>query len=597
MSLGACFIMSKRKIFTFLVCFLILTSFTILIFATNSATKNGNKSSEQYTINSNLILKDNKQFKTLKDQIIFASCDNNKTIVGKLDLQSGEVFNISQINGLYDNLIIDKENIYITQKDTNNESTKFYRVNDNINFDINTCTNTKDSVVISDNFIYMINCTNRKNIVKYNFADINNITCEYTYSLTYNAVELVKTSNEDILANTQVETYSLKGNEALITTGVDFKDGIKTLENGTISDYSGNIYGYNNLEFTKIYKSFADDFNFICANKSSNFVLINNRIFLLDKNGTALKQFTLNENGSSLILTTNNYLNNLIIQNQSVSIETFDINNSSEDITYDDYNKDGEDFKADPAAGNIAYDNIKSLDKWQVYFDANVLSARDKGQPRVVITDNNTGKTYLRSVEQNNLTIDKNGWAVSFLPADEINNHEYTVKVLDLNNKIGEPASCTYDINVINTPQTDKIDSQTYNINRSLNTISNITPGTSLAEFKANLIYIGNLEIKSISGNILSSGKIGTGAKLSLFQDGSLKDQLTVIIYGDLNGDSTIGSADVKLAENYLLGKEQLNDAAKIAFDVNHDGNCNSLDLLLMKKSIKGLYTINQNDL
>ena len=245
----------------------------------------------------------------------------------------------------------------------------------------------------------------------------------------------------------------------------------------------------------------------------------------------------------------------------------------------------------------MSLEAIKNLNKWQVYFDTNVISIKDKGEPKVEIKDTNTGETFTRSLGDNNLFVDKNGWSISFNPVDNINNHNYEVKVLDLTNTKGEPASCNYDINVMNSTPTDKIDSQVYNINRTLNIISNINPGTTLTDFKRNLIIpAGNLEIKSMSGNILNSGKVGTGAVLSLYQDGVLKDQLTVIIYGDLNGDSSIGSADIKLAENYLLGKEQLNDAAKIAFDVNHTGNCNSLDLLLMKKSTKGLYTINQND-
>lgn len=593
--------MSRRKILTFLVCFLTLLSFTFLIFATNRVTTKSKLSSyNNYKISKDYLLESNIQFKTLGNSVIFASCDKtkNKTIVGKLDLSSGEITKLKEFNGfLYGNLIVESSDIYVTLPASNNQTQICNLTTGEINT-IGTYTNDKDTIVISGNFIYAINCASvdggRKKVVRY---DLNNPGNNYTYELANNAKQIVKTTKGNILVSTQQDTYCLEGNNIKTTIGADFKDGIKTLDNGLVSDFAGNVFNYSNGNFTKVYKSFAGDFNFLTSNETNNFVLINNRIFLLDNNGTALKQYTLNEPANNMILATNKYLASFTINNnQTASIDVFNINNDSEEIAYDDYNKYSGSFKLEPDAGNIAYDDIKNLDKWKVYLDINVVSTKDKGQPKVEITDDNTGEVYLRTIDKNNLYIDPNGWLISFAPADKIDNHSYTVRVLDLNNSLGEPASLTYGINVIDTPQTDKIDSKVYNINRSLNTISNITPGTSVSEFKSNLIYTGNLEIKSMNGNILNSGKIGTGAKLSLYQQGNLKDQLTVVIYGDLNGDSTIGSADVKLAENYLLGKEQLNDFAKMAFDVNHDGTCNSLDLLLIKKNIKGLYKIDQND-
>lgn len=588
--------MSKRKILTFLVCFLTLFSFTLLIFATNNTKKS--KPSSNYSIGSDLILKNNQQFKVLGDKIIFASCDESQTIVGEFDLTTCETQNLGGISNSYDNLILDQNNIYITKGDEANEQTKIFNINSNALFTIDTYTNGKDSIIISGDFIYAIDCKDRTKIKRY---ELNNLQNNFTYNLTYNAKGITETKNGDVLVNTQVDTYYLETNGSLLASNtVDFSQGIKALNNNFICDYNGKVYSYSisqaTLQFTEIYNSMADNFDFLSSNDNNNFTLINDRIFLLDEKGTALKQFNTNESKNFLILAGNKYLANLYTQNDSVYVEIFDINNDAQDITYDCYTENNNFFKADPI-GNISLEAIKNLNKWQVYFDTNVISIKDKGEPKVEIKDTNTGETFTRSLGDNNLFIDKNGWSISFDPVDSINNHNYEVKVLDLTNTNGEPASCNYDINVINSTSTDKIDSQVYNINRNLNIISNINPGTTLTDFKRNLIIpAGNLEIKSMSGNILNSGKVGTGAVLSLYQDGVLKDQLTVIIYGDLNGDSSIGFADIKLAENYLLGKEQLNDAAKIAFDINHNGNCNSLDLLLMKKSTKGLYTINQND-
>lgn len=592
--------MSKRKILTFLVCFLTLFSFTLLIFATNNTKKN--QSNLNYQIDSSLILENNQQFKILGDKIIFASYNENhtnesQTIVGEFDLNTRETQYLGGISNSYDNsydnLILDQNNIYITKGNEANGQTRIFNINSNALFTIDTYTDGKDSIIISGNFIYAINCKDRTKIKRY---ELNNLQNNFTYSLTYNAKGIVKTNNGDVLVNTQVDTYYLDINEAKITNNGSFSLGIKALDNGLLCDYNGKVYSYSNSEFTEVYNSMVNSFNSLSSNNNNNFALINDRIFLLDDKGTALKQFTTNANQSFLILASNNYIANLYKQNGSVYIEVFDINNDAQDITYDDYFENNNVFKAEPI-GTVSLESIKNLNKWQVYLDTNVISIKDKGEPKVEIKDTNTGETFTRSLGDNNLFVDKNGWSISFDPVDSINNHNYEVKVLDLNNTKGEPASCNYDINVMNFTSTDKIDSQVYNINRNLNIISNINPGTTLTDFKRNLIIpAGNLEIKSMSGNILNSGKVGTGAVLSLYQDGVLKDQLTVIIYGDLNGDSSIGSADIKLAENYLLGKEQLNDAAKIAFDINHNGNCNSLDLLLMKKSTKGLYTINQND-
>jgi hypothetical protein len=230
--------------------------------------------------------------------------------------------------------------------------------------------------------------------------------------------------------------------------------------------------------------------------------------------------------------------------------------------------------------------------------DKQKLSA-SRGNPSVIITDNNSAKVWERTVE-NGLYISANKLHLEFSPPDEILEHTYTVKIKDLCDSFSKPAMCQYSITFKSTPippvPSNVIKSNIYNINRASGIISNIQPATTITELKSNLIYDGEIKINNFTGSPVTSGKIGTGATISLVRNDTLLDKLTVVIYGDLNGDGTVSASDVSRISDHILHKDLLTGVFLTAADANHDGIVDCLDAVTIQDHNKGRKLINQDD-
>lgn len=83
-------------------------------------------------------------------------------------------------------------------------------------------------------------------------------------------------------------------------------------------------------------------------------------------------------------------------------------------------------------------------------------------------------------------------------------------------------------------------------------------------------------EVRKADGRILESGKVGTGATVTL----STGETVTVIIYGELTGEGNINSRDLKAILNHLSEKELLCYPADLAADIDKDGKITTKDAL-----------------
>ena len=59
-------------------------------------------------------------------------------------------------------------------------------------------------------------------------------------------------------------------------------------------------------------------------------------------------------------------------------------------------------------------------------------------------------------------------------------------------------------------------------------------------------------------------------------------------VYGDLNQDHTLNTADYVLAKRYVLGTLEMTDTIWIILDVNEDRKCNVADYVMIKRVIMG---------
>ena len=98
-------------------------------------------------------------------------------------------------------------------------------------------------------------------------------------------------------------------------------------------------------------------------------------------------------------------------------------------------------------------------------------------------------------------------------------------------------------------------------------------------------INSNNFSVDKYGNVVANSGKMG-GWKLSstglISEDGNL--------YIRNNGYSSIYTyADMVILRNYLLGKIDLDSTDIKHYDINHDGDVNSGDLLKLRKKILGI--------
>ena len=71
--------------------------------------------------------------------------------------------------------------------------------------------------------------------------------------------------------------------------------------------------------------------------------------------------------------------------------------------------------------------------------------------------------------------------------------------------------------------------------------------------------------------------------------------ELTVIFYGDVNGDGKINSVDLLVLQRHILEIEKLGDIYPKAGNINKNGKApSSVDLLLIQRHILQLAIIQQ---
>lgn len=124
------------------------------------------------------------------------------------------------------------------------------------------------------------------------------------------------------------------------------------------------------------------------------------------------------------------------------------------------------------------------------------------------------------------------------------------------------------------------ITSSVYYVDNSSMTINGIKSPTTIAKFKQNINYEGyKASFISYSGSSKTSGNVGTGFKANF--SGEDYKSYTLIVPGDITGEGNINSRDVRLYMEVLCSAQQLQGAYLQASDINGDGICDTLDLLI----------------
>ena len=117
----------------------------------------------------------------------------------------------------------------------------------------------------------------------------------------------------------------------------------------------------------------------------------------------------------------------------------------------------------------------------------------------------------------------------------------------------------------------------------------------SLAEFKSKTTDATVSATDSNGKNLPDSSFLKTGDKIIIDINGTKYDK-TVVVYGDINGDSSINPADLLYIRKYLLKSINLTGANLQSADIDKNGTVNPTDLLYIRKYLmdSNTYKISQ---
>lgn len=124
--------------------------------------------------------------------------------------------------------------------------------------------------------------------------------------------------------------------------------------------------------------------------------------------------------------------------------------------------------------------------------------------------------------------------------------------------------------------------------------ISGISPGASADVLLQKLSSEGKLSVVSAKGGT-ATGSVCTGSFVRVtYDEGTAFFDLPIVLFGDLDGNGEIAESDVFALQGHLAHETPLTGARLSAADVNHDGDVDNLDLLLLIRAINGDARISQ---
>ncbi|MBQ9941923.1 MAG: hypothetical protein IJP03_02830, partial [Christensenellaceae bacterium] len=129
-------------------------------------------------------------------------------------------------------------------------------------------------------------------------------------------------------------------------------------------------------------------------------------------------------------------------------------------------------------------------------------------------------------------------------------------------------------------------------------TVTGVNPSSSTKGFLKNFtVSDGTIAVYTAAGKQKTDGDVGTGDMLYLKDSaGDVQAKYTVIIYGDVNGDSEITLVDLLRIQKHLLGTQSITGASATAADVSRDGEITLVDLLRVQKHLLGTSSISQKE-
>ena len=207
-------------------------------------------------------------------------------------------------------------------------------------------------------------------------------------------------------------------------------------------------------------------------------------------------------------------------------------------------------------------------------------------KPIILPTDASNKNISFKSLDINVVTVTSNG----LIKAIEEGTTTIEVKT--------EEGKITKQVKIIVLGQLEDADikfSEELKINNNIISGWN-TKKLSVSDIKEKITTKFDIEIYNSRGKKLEKNEtIGTGSKIRFLENGKVKMEYKIVIYGDLNGDGKINSIDLLVLQRHILEIEQLQGPFLLAGNINKNGkNPSSIDSLLIQRHILELKLIEQ---
>lgn len=207
-------------------------------------------------------------------------------------------------------------------------------------------------------------------------------------------------------------------------------------------------------------------------------------------------------------------------------------------------------------------------------------------KPIILPTDASNKNISFKSLDTNVVTITSNG----LIKAIEEGTTTIEVKT--------EEGAITKQVKITVLGQLEDADiefSEELKINNNIISGWN-TKKLSVSDIKEKITTKFDIEIYNSRGKKLEENEIiGTGSKIRFLENGKVKMEYKVVIYGDVNGDGKINSIDLLVLQRHILEIEQLQGPFLLAGNINKNGkNPSSIDSLLIQRHILELKLIEQ---
>lgn len=135
----------------------------------------------------------------------------------------------------------------------------------------------------------------------------------------------------------------------------------------------------------------------------------------------------------------------------------------------------------------------------------------------------------------------------------------------------------------------DNIYSETYVVDHQKQWITDIEPGTTVAQFKRNMNFDGfEASFVRFDGKVIESGKIGTATVVTFYND-EITIEYELSVKGDLTGEGNMNSRDKNVLFDHLLEETKLTGVYVDAADLDYSNNINTVDLVILTTEIEDI--------